>query len=143
MEFWNLVKRIRNYGKTDPTGENVRPSEWLDHFKKLLTDEKKTPPKLIDELKRLENIPSFSELDVRISKDEIDKALDRLNKKASHGPDKIHPKFLLLGRRILIPYFTLFFNKLFAYSYHMYSHSLNHLVPIRETHIYPTTTEVL
>ena len=130
-EFWNLVKKIKTYGKPNSeTENNIHPSEWLKYFEALLTDAKETPSNLIDELKQLELAPSFSELDSRITTEEVEKALSRLNKKSSPGPDKIHPQFLVLGKGELKSCLGLYFNKLFTHTYHPYSHSLNYLKPI-------------
>ena len=61
-------------------------SEWLSHFKSLLNEGPKTPQYLLQELESLESEPFYSELDFRISRQEIDSAFKKLNKNASEGP---------------------------------------------------------
>ena len=48
-----------------------------------------TSTKLLNELHSIEQEPYFSELDYQITETEINKALKRLNTKASPDPDKI------------------------------------------------------
>ena len=133
IEFWNLVKKMKKWGSahSDP-GENIHPSTWLQHFKKLLNEGKPAPNKSIEELKDLESIPSFSDLDFRISKQEIEKALKRLNKNASPGLDKVSANLLFVGREELMHLYDLFFNKLFSHATQPGMFSFNYLKPIHK-----------
>ena len=97
IEFWNLVKRMQKWGKSDSQSEDIiHPNEWLNHFQTLLNEGVEAPADLKNELEILEKEPSFSELDFRISTKEIEKALNRLNEKASPGVDKLSGKLLTL-----------------------------------------------
>ena len=86
----------------------ISPETWLRHFQSLLNHGEAAPPKCINELESLENTAIFSQLDFRIEKCEIQKALKRLNKKASPGIDKISGHLLFEGMGILMPTFNLF-----------------------------------
>ena len=106
---------MRKWGKssTDP-GESIPPSEWLHYFQTLLSEEHSTPIEMLNELQRLEQEPFFSEMDYRITENEITKAFDCLYSKVSPGPDKISGGFLVAGKDILMPAFKLFFGKIFS-----------------------------
>ena len=78
----------------------------------------------------LEQEPYFSDLDCRISNEEIDKALKRLNKTASPGIDRVSGKHILLAKETLKPLLNLFYNKLFSFSKHPVIFSLNFLKSI-------------
>ena len=131
VEFWNLVKRMKKWGKieSDPI-DNIHPNTWLQHFKNLLNNGVPAPCNMINELETLENVPFFSELDFRITTNEIEKALRRLNKKASPGADKVSGNLLFAGREVLMPLYKLFFNKLFSHATQPKILSINYLKPI-------------
>ena len=118
-EFWNLIKKMRNWGssRSDPA-DTIHPSEWLSHFKSLLNEGPKTPQILMEELGSLQNEPFFSELDFRISRQEIDRAFTKLNRKASDGPDRISGELLYSARGILTPLLLTMFNKAFCHISH-------------------------
>ena len=119
---------MRKWGKgsADPA-ESIPPSEWLQYFQSLLSEEHATPVEMLNELNRLEHEPFFSESDYRFTENEILKALNRLNSNASPGPDKITGGILVAGKNILMPAFKLFFGKLFCSALHPVSFSRNFL----------------
>ena len=130
-EFWNVVKEIKNWGKSQTKVENsVNPKDWLNHFQELLNEGEEVPDYLKEELERLESAPNFSQLDYRISIGEFNKAMKRLNTKSSPGVDKISSKLLVAGKTELSHMLIIFLNKLFSHAYQPYSNSLNFLVPI-------------
>ena len=92
-----------------------------------MNEEHPTHIGLLNELHKLEQEPFFSELDFRITENEITEALNRLNTKASPGPDKISGAFLVAGKEILMPMFKLFFQKLFSLASHPVSFAYNFL----------------
>ena len=49
----------------------IPPSEWLEHFKKLFTQTQPSSPLLLEELARLEKEAYYSDLDFRITQEEI------------------------------------------------------------------------
>ena len=88
------------------------------------------PRFFLEELSQLEGESYFSEFDGRITDSEIEKALKRLNKKASSGPDNISASLLCSGAKELIPAFNLLFNKLFLLHKHPKIFSRNFLITI-------------
>ena len=71
--------------------------------------------------------PYFSELDYQITEIEINKALRRLNTKASPGPDKIPGSHLLAGEIILMPVIKLLYNKMLRMASHSSIFSFNYI----------------
>ena len=88
-EFWKVIKKMQKWGSNCDSSDNIDPRDWRLHFQKLLNEEVPTPSSLKEELTKLEEEQFFSEYDIRISNSEIEKAVKRLNKKASPGPDNI------------------------------------------------------
>ena len=130
-EFWKLIKKMQNWGRSkDDSSDNIDPIEWRNHFQKLLNETVITPQYQLDELSRLEGVPFFSELDVSITQNEIEKALKKLNKKAAPGPDNISGNLLYVGKDVLMPLLRLFFNKLFSQVNQPKLLTLNYLVTI-------------
>ena len=109
---------------------SIQPKDWLNHFQELLNEGEDTPDTLKQELHRLESEPVFSKLDYRISTNEFNKAMKRLNTKSAPGVDKISSMLLFTGKIELSQVLFLFLNKLFSYAFQPHSHSLNFLVPI-------------
>ena len=116
-KFRDLIKKMNRWGspENDPSS-CIHPSEWMAHFQSLLNDGPTSPPNLVEELKKYEKSPMFSELDIRISDNEITNALKNLNSKASPGPDQISGELLKAGRKYLIPAYSLILNKIFSSS---------------------------
>ena len=130
-EFWKVIKKMRNWGSCkDDSSDSIDPKEWMLHFQKLLNGSVHTPQHQLDELSRLENTPFFSDLDAKITHSEIEKALKKLNKKASSGPDSVSGKMLCAGKEVLMPLLDLFFNKLFTHANQPKILSLNYLVTV-------------
>ena len=69
-------------------------------------------PDILKELHTSEQEPHFSEMDYKITNEEITKA--SLNVKASPQPDKFSGSFLPAGNSILLPALNIFFNRLFS-----------------------------
>ena len=113
--FWNLVKKMRNWGKqnNDPS-KSIPPSEWLYHFQELFREKHQTCPNVQQELNECEGQPAFSELDFRISPDEITLALSRLKGKASTGKDNISGNLLKHGQNEILPALKIIFNTIFT-----------------------------
>ena len=132
-EFWNLIKKMQNWGKPNEDPSScIKPDEWMSHFQSLLTESYDVPTNKIDELGRLENEPSFTELDSRITVSEIEKAIQKLNKKAAPGPDNITAEHMIAGKSALMPLFVLIFNKVFTNAEYPQLWTNNYLKPIFE-----------
>ena len=129
-EFWDLITKMRKWGGGEDGDSPIKPSEWQTHFQSLLNIGEEAPRDIIDDLNKLESIPSFTELDVQITTGDIKRALNRLNKNASPGPDRVHGKFIYNGREVLMPALLLLLNKIFSHSIQPDFWSLNYLVSI-------------
>ena len=122
---------MRNWGKNSPDpSESIPPSEWLNYFTSLLSEETSAPSDTLEKLSALEQELYFSELDYKITTTEITKALKRLNTKASPGPDKISGSFLPACNCTLMSALNLFYNKLFSLAAQPNLFSLNFLKSI-------------
>ena len=129
-EFWKLVNSMKKWGKNETKTENsIPPEEWLSYFQDLLGKKPETSAHILKELQELENEPAFTEMDFRISPNEIEKAINRLNKKSSPGPDGILCKHLFSCKKQLLPMLELFCNKLFTHASQPKTQSLNFLKP--------------
>ena len=114
-EFWNLIDKMRRWGTPNEDPSNcIHPSEWMSHFQTLLNDGPATAPSLIEELEKCEQYPVFSELDFRISDEEISKAFQKLNLNASPGVDNIPGELLHVGMKYLLPMYSKILNKIFS-----------------------------
>ena len=122
---------MRNWGSPskDPA-DTIHPSEWLSHFKALFNEGPRTPQSHLQNLKLMETESYFSELDFRISKQEIDSAFKKLNKKASQGPDRVTGELLYAGREYFSPILLVILNKAFCHESHPSIWSENFLKPI-------------
>ena len=130
-EFWNLIKKMRKWGKpNDDPSESIQPNDWLSHFQVLLNNGKETPSVLLKELEHVEKIPTFSELDSRISIRDIEKALKRLKQKAAPGPDKISAELLHSGEIFLMPLLVIILNRVFTHATFPLLWTQNFLKPI-------------
>ena len=106
---------MKKWGSADRDPSTcIHPNEWMSHFQSLLNDGPAPSPSLIEELENYEQCPMFSELDVRISDEEILKAFRKLNTKASPGVDKIPGELLDAGKKYFLPAYSLILNKIFS-----------------------------
>ena len=102
--YWELVKKLKNDDKD--SANKISPSDWLDHFQSLgKQDNFNTPevlPQLAEELANLEQIKNFTELDFKISKDEITKGIQNLKNGKTLGPDGICNELLKHSTHVML-----------------------------------------
>ena len=116
-EFWELIKKMRNWGKTGKDVDSpIHPCEWFSHFQSLLNEGSETATDIQNKLEALENEPVFSELDFMITLKDIERAMQRINKNATPGPDKLSGKLILTGKEELMPVLKIVLNKMFTYA---------------------------
>ena len=84
----------------DDPSDSIHPDDWVSHFQTLLNEGRDTPPNFIAELDQYEQLPSFSELDSRITSSDVEKALKRLKKKAAPGVDNISAELRIAGGNV-------------------------------------------
>ena len=111
--YWNLVNELRqNKGREDKSS-SVDPSTWVSHFKNLneiKDDFKQRLEHLESQLDTVEKEIIFNELDMRISLDEISKAIGKLKYNKSPGLDNISNNMLKSGKTTLLPCLHKLFN---------------------------------
>ena len=114
-EFWEIVKKMRSWGKqnSDPS-TSIHPREWLEHFNRLFCEvDTNFSEKLSREIEKYNEAPFYSELDFKITENEIKGAISRLKKSATHGYDNIIGKLIVAGKDTFIPLLLIIFNKVF------------------------------
>ena len=93
-QFWHIINKMNNWGKErkDLT-DNITPSKWHKYYKSLLNSTSKKEETNRNNIGS--EIPSFDPiLDSRITKKEMNKALNDLKCKKSPGPDGILAEYL-------------------------------------------------
>ena len=114
-KFWDVIKSIRK--KYDPLPQ-IDIEEWKSHFEKVLNpagggsvsanadavDDNHTDP---------EDITVDEFLDGEISREEVDRAIDKLKNKKAAGSDGLIPKFIKNAPVDLKDFLVKLFNKLF------------------------------
>jgi hypothetical protein len=110
--YWDLLKKLKN--ETTDNVSKISAEEWLTHFGKLNQKENFREPNHIahikNELKRLENIPNFTNLDFKIKTNEILKAIKTLKNNKACGLDSIQNEFIKYGQHVLLPVLHKLFN---------------------------------
>ena len=94
--YWNLVKKLKELDANSVNGTNpISPEDWLKHFSKLLFDDKQNRSSLLEErINEMFSCNSFSDLDFRITNDEIKKAISSLKCGKATGLDKISSEMI-------------------------------------------------
>jgi len=111
--FWASLKKLKSESKQATVDENcnIAPSDWFNHFKKLNEAPVHSAPDdaLLNSLSDLEKLPSFNELDVSISQDELHTAIKSLRCNKATGLDGISNEMLKnCNKNILIAVLKLF-----------------------------------
>eukprot|EP00112_Aurelia_sp_Birch-Aquarium-sp1_P021061 Seg5571.1 transcript_id=Seg5571.1/GoldUCD/mRNA.D3Y31 product="putative RNA-directed DNA polymerase from transposon X-element" protein_id=Seg5571.1/GoldUCD/D3Y31 len=131
--FWKLIKEMRQWGKTNTDDTvSIKNEDWYTYFKNLFAPTSNDDKELVERLKSLENIPSFTELDYRISELEISKCIKKLKKNKSAGPDKIVNELLIAGEDTLLVPICKIFNMIFRCSRYPRGWNLSYLKPIHK-----------
>ena len=131
--FWKLIKEMRQWGmtNTDDTA-SIKNEDWYTYFKNLFAPKSNDDKELVERLRSLENIPSFTELDYRITEIEISKCIKKLKKNKSAGPDKMVNELLISGEDILLAPISKIFNFIFRCSKYPRGWNLSFLKPIHK-----------
>ena len=112
--YWNLVKELKELDANSVNGTNpISPEDWLKHFSKLLFDDKQNRSTLLEE--RINEMlmlscNSFSDLDFRITNDEIKKAISSLKCGKATGLDKISSEMIKASVNVLLSVYEKLFN---------------------------------
>ena len=110
--YWNLVKELKELDANSVNGTNpIKPEDWLKHFSKLLFDDKQNRSSLLEErINEMLSCNSFSDLDFRITNDEIKKAISSLKCGKATGLDKISSEMIKASVNVLLSVYEKLFN---------------------------------
>ena len=89
--YWNLVKELKELDANAVSGTNpISPEEWLKHFNKLLFEDKQNNCLQLEKrINEMLSCNTFSDLDYRITKDEIKQAIRSFKCGKAIGLDRI------------------------------------------------------
>ena len=110
--YWNLGKELKEIDANSVTGTNpISPEDWLKHFSKLLFHEKQDRSSQLEEkINEMLSRNTFSDLDFRITKDEIKKAISSLKSGKATGLDKISSEMVKASLHALLSVYEKLFN---------------------------------
>ena len=110
--YLNLVKDVKELYANSVNGTNpISPEDWLKHFAKLLFDDKQNRSSLLEErINEMLSCNSFSDLDFRITKDDIKKAISSLKSGKVTGLDKISSEMIKKIINVLLSVYEKLFN---------------------------------
>ena len=108
--YWKLVKDLRGGNKRD---KEIDPEKFYEHYVRLNTPDHGVPTgreKILDKLKDLESIPSFTKLDNKITREEVSTAIGKLKNNKAQGLDTIRNEMIKSGQCQLLQPLTKIFN---------------------------------
>jgi hypothetical protein len=112
--YWSLVDELRDLNRhesnTNPDS-NISSDEWINHYNSLISGT--TPPVPRDLLKELNEMKSelfFSELDFKITEEEVCKAIKSIKNGKTAGPDRISNEMIETSSPFLLQVFIKLFN---------------------------------
>ena len=110
--YWNLVKELEELDANSVSGTNpISPEEWLKHFNKLLFEDKQNNYLQLEKhINEMSSCNTFSDLDYRITKDEIKQAIHSLKCGKAIGLDRISSEMVKSSVTILIYVYDKLFN---------------------------------
>ena len=110
--YWNLVKELKELDANSVNGTNpISPEDWLKHFSKLLfTDKQNWNSQLEERIKEMQSCNTFSDLDFRITRDEIKKAISSLKSGKATGLDRISSEMVKCSASVLLSVYEKLFN---------------------------------
>ena len=113
-DYWKLLNNMKNEEKKNQGEVEYIPLDaWFNHFKQLSRSHEDDPD-LDQKLKNEEVLPHFSDLDYRISEDEVRAAVKKLKSNKAAGHDSITGDMIKAGQEILVPLLTKIFNYIFS-----------------------------
>jgi hypothetical protein len=141
--YWELLKKLKDDTATD-NASKISAAEWLEYFRELNKKETFTKPVNLDKIqhdkKVLEKIPNFTELDFKINKNEITKAIKTLKNNKANGLDGIKNEFIKYSQHALLPVFHKLFNQVLSGGSYPQSWAIGYIKPLykKENPLLPT-----
>lgn len=131
--FWKLLDTLKNQeinkNEQEPGGR-IEPSIWYDYYKKLYDNNNENEEGFTEQLKNLEQLTVFNELDYVITEGEVRMAISCLKNKKAQGLDMISNEMIKCGRDVLIPHLAKIFNKILNSGSYPRPWSEGYLVPL-------------
>jgi hypothetical protein len=133
--YWELFKKLKCDDQTN-NADKIGPDRWLNHFESLSkADYFKTPSGLdstLTELSQLESCDNFTELDYRITKGEIQKALKELKNGKASGHDGICNEMLKHSSQAMLDPLEKMFNLVLSSGVYPDSWAIGFIKPIHK-----------
>lgn len=114
--YWNLVNSLKEEQKSSPES-SIDSDTWIDYFASLNSvnlHHVERVNALNEMVKNLENNKTFSELDSRITIEEIKIAISSLKTNKAAGLDRISNEMIKAAGELIIPYLHKMFNTIFS-----------------------------
>jgi hypothetical protein len=115
--YWGILESLKQIDKEQPVNP-ISAKAWVKHFSELYTsdtnNEVTNDYDIIDELQRLEKIPTFNELSFPISQKEIQEAISSLKSGKAAGPDNLSAELIKATKDQIVPSLTKIFNHIMA-----------------------------
>ena len=131
-QCWEILNSLRN-DYQDSTDSKITPEEWVSHFSNLnkTKQEYTNRVEVINELlKQKEKIKQYSNLDFKISDQEILKALNSLKTGKSKGLDGICNEMMKGAKDSIIPCLNKIFNLILLKSFYPKHWKISFIKPI-------------
>ena len=114
-KYWKVVNDLKNTAKSK-NEELISPQNWFEHYRSLLgsqnNDSSDFDKSIQENIKQLETEQYFSELDFKITENDIRHHIKKLKKNKSPGLDGISNEMIKAGSNVLTPILVKVFNKL-------------------------------
>ena len=115
--YWDLVKKLRTFdNENDNKISGISPVQIWEHYNKLLYNKEHSEANnaIEEEIGKISNEQFFSNMDFRISLQEMRLAIKKLKKGKSPGPDGITAEMLLSATPSLENVLHQMFNRIFS-----------------------------
>ena len=111
---------MSNTGKKSDPGSTIPPRDWSEYYTKLnkSTVDEDTEAKMRNRIQELEKNRAFSELDYRIDKAEIKKAVNKLKNGKAVGLDNISNEMIKYSINYSLPLIHKIMNDIYSNSYY-------------------------
>ena len=133
-KYWELLNKLKYDDEKKSSGEsNIPADEWVEYFKILNTVPSGYESR-IKEIKSmlcsLEQHKTFSDLDYKVTENEVIKALHTLKNGKSTGLDCVSNEMLKCSESILLPCFVKLFNSILCTGFYPKQWKTGYIVPI-------------
>ncbi|MEW8544065.1 MAG: reverse transcriptase family protein [Candidatus Thiodiazotropha sp.] len=131
-QYWKLVAELKELESSSSNNSNcVSAQEWINHFSKLLYNKNmENCSELESFICKMSTVKSFTNLDYRITKDEIKICISRLKSGKAVGLDRISAEMVKASIGQLLPVYEQLFNTIFRKGVYPNNWKESFIVPI-------------